>query len=171
MRAIEHFRFCPRCGKASIRAVSEKSVHCWLCDFTLFTNPASAVGAIITDDQGRVLFLKRAKDPRKGKIGAPGGFVDAGESIEEALVREVKEETNLEVVKTTYLCSFPNEYLYHGVRYSTTDVYYTCEVRTLKTLAAMDEVESVQFLSREQVVEEEVAFPSLWRALRVFWAR
>ena len=58
--------------------------------------PVLGVGAVILDD-GKILLEKRKNEPSKGKWSVPGGLVELGESMEQAVVREVKEETNLEV--------------------------------------------------------------------------
>lgn len=73
------FRFCPRCGKPAIAHEGKHAIRCSACNFLFFFNAATAVGAIIPDKDGRLLFLRRAKEPAKGKLGMPGGFVDRGE--------------------------------------------------------------------------------------------
>ena len=55
------------------------------------------VGAIITDDTGRLLLIKRGHEPEEGRWSLPGGRVKPGESDWDALVREVREETGLDV--------------------------------------------------------------------------
>ena len=55
------------------------------------------VGAVITDDQGRLLLIERGHDPGKGLWSVPGGRIEAGETDEQAVVREVREETGLTV--------------------------------------------------------------------------
>lgn len=55
------------------------------------------VAAVIWNDAGQVLLIRRRKAPRKGEWSLPGGKVEFGESLVEAALREVKEETNLEV--------------------------------------------------------------------------
>lgn len=57
----------------------------------------AGVGAIVFDDAGRLLVIKRAKAPAAGTWSVPGGHVEAGETHEEAVVREVAEETGLQV--------------------------------------------------------------------------
>lgn len=58
--------------------------------------PIVGVGAVIIRD-GRILLERRRNDPGKGKWSIPGGIVELGESTEEAVMREVKEETGLDV--------------------------------------------------------------------------
>lgn len=146
----------------------DSSAQCGGCGLVLFGNIATAVGAFIADEQGRVLLLRRGNEPSKGKLGAPGGFIDIGETVEEALRREVREEVNLEVETLTYLCSFPNRYEYKGITYPTADLYFICTVKSLQPLAAMDEVESCCFLAPEEIDLTELAFPTLRQAFQVY---
>ena len=164
------FQFCPRCGAASIKADSEKSVSCPQCGLLLFMNVAAAVGAIITNNDGQILLVRRDREPRKGKLGAPGGFIDAGESVETALAREVKEEVNLEVASMRYLVSYPNDYLYQGICYPTTDLFFACTVKSFAPLKAMDEVQSICFKDPANITPDEIAFPSLYKAIQAFRA-
>lgn len=59
-------------------------------------NPIPTVDTII-DNDSQVLFIKRMKEPFKGKMVLPGGFIKIGETAEEAAIREVKEETSLDI--------------------------------------------------------------------------
>lgn len=162
------FSYCPRCGKPSVRVQGGKAVSCTSCDLLLFLNVAAAVGAIIADDAGRILLVRRDREPRKGKLGAPGGFIDAGESVEVALAREVKEEVNLEIATMRYLISYPNDYLYRGICYPTTDMFFACTVKSFEPLRAMDEVESIVFRDPADLTPDEIAFPSLYKAIQTF---
>lgn len=155
------FHFCPRCGKPSLTLDQKHAIRCRACGFLFFFNAATAVGAFIPDPQGRLLFLRRAKDPARGKLGIPGGFLDPGEAVEPALIREVHEEVNLQVNQMRYLCSGPNAYLYQGVTYLTADLYFICTVHDFSPLQAREEVASYEFLLPNQVNLDEIAFPSM----------
>ena len=121
-------RYCTKCGAAALRLVGPKQIHCEACGFDLFLNPAAAVAGLIPDARGRLLITERAEEPKKGTWDLPGGFADPGETAEEALCREVKEELGLEVVSTRYLCSHPNTYEYQGMNYATMDLGFICKV-------------------------------------------
>jgi ADP-ribose pyrophosphatase YjhB (NUDIX family) len=58
------------------------------------------VGAIVRDDRGRLLLVRRGTEPAKGRWSVPGGRVEPGESAGQAVVREVHEETGLRIVPT-----------------------------------------------------------------------
>lgn len=68
------------------------------------SNPLQVVVAIVRDSKtGGLLFQERQKLPYKGHFGLVGGKVDKGEERDDAIVREIKEETNLDVQHVTYL--------------------------------------------------------------------
>ena len=62
-----------------------------------FKNPALTVDGLILFENGEIALIQRGNEPFKGQYALPGGFVDYGESVERALIREMKEETNLDV--------------------------------------------------------------------------
>jgi 8-oxo-dGTP diphosphatase len=59
--------------------------------------PRLATDCIVADEAGNLVLIRRRNEPFKGSYALPGGFVEAGETIEDACRREVKEETNLEI--------------------------------------------------------------------------
>lgn len=99
MHVLEKFRYCPVCGSKHFEPQDEKSKKCENCGFEYYLNPSASVAAFILNDEGELLTVRRKHSPGKGMLDLPGGFADIGETIHEALVREVKEETNLEISK------------------------------------------------------------------------
>ncbi len=163
---IEHFRFCPRCGRPLAQPSRQSVVECSECDFSFYLSPAIAVAAFIRRADGRVLFIRRAKEPAQGKLAPPGGFIDAQERAEEALRREVREEVGLELSDAAFLCSQLNSYHYREVTYPVLDLFFTARgVGDLEVDAA--EVNGVEWLDPATVDLEEVAFPSMRAALRL----
>jgi len=162
------WEFCPHCGAAAEKTGKHPFV-CSTCQFTHFFGPVSAVGGIATDPAGQVLLLVRAKDPGKGMYGLTGGFVDPGETVEEALQREVLEEVQLEVTSYRYLVSFPNEYNYQGFTLPVTDMFFVVEVASFDTMLAADgEIEGWHFCHPRKKELKRMAFESNRRALEVF---
>lgn len=97
----EDYRHCPRCGgKLDVQMLEGRDRPvCIECNFVFYQNPAPAVGVIVIED-GKVLLVKRKFDPRKGGWTLPAGFVEYEEHVEDCAVRELKEETNLDVSLT-----------------------------------------------------------------------
>ena len=155
------FQICPHCGAHELKPDSAKSVACTTCGFVYFFNPAAAVAAIIVNTKNELLVTVRASDPGKGRWDLPGGFVDPGESAEQALRREVKEELNLEAQSMIYFCSVPNEYVYKQVTYTTVDLAFICQTRDFSGLQTMDDIEDVMFISADDVDFEQFAFDSI----------
>lgn len=97
------YRFCPVCGSALARRVLRPGeparlvCHSPSCGFVLYLDPKVAAGTIVRLADERVLLLRRAIEPGHGKWVFPGGYVDRGEVVEEAAVREAREEAGLQV--------------------------------------------------------------------------
>jgi len=168
MRPIEHFRFCPRCGRPHPEAASGSTWHCPDCGFVYYFNPAIAAAAFIRNPAGQTLFIRRAKDPAKGKLAIPGGFVDIGESAEQAVRREVQEEVNLSLSELRYLCSHTNEYAYKEITYPVLDLFFVADAGRGARASALDGVESYSWLDAAEVPLEEIAFQSIRAALAVY---
>jgi ADP-ribose pyrophosphatase len=119
-----------------------------------------------------VLLLVRGKDPGKGKYGLPGGFVDPGETAEEALAREVQEEIGLTVRSQTYLTSFPNQYVFGGFTLPVTDLFFVMEVQSFDPIRTVDgEIDDWHFCHPGRRELNRMAFESNRKALEVFLAR
>lgn len=121
------FRYCPSCQTPNDNP-GEIPFRCHECGFAFFFGPVAAVGGLIVNEDQELLLVRRARDPGKGQWGLPGGFVDRGESIEEALRREVTEETQLKVTELSLLTTGPNNYTYAGVTADVIDLFFVCKV-------------------------------------------
>jgi len=112
MKKQNCFHYCPYDGTKLSRLTSLHDGHafCPVCQFVDFENPRPCVAVLIFGRDGRVLLARRGVQPRKGKWDIPGGFVNAGESAEQAVIRETLEETNLRIRLVDYLGSIPDVY-------------------------------------------------------------
>jgi 8-oxo-dGTP diphosphatase len=90
--------FCPNCGSEleMAEAAGRQRPVCTECGFVYYQNPIPAVGMLIEMDNG-VVLIKRGHPPHPGRWALPSGFVEADESVEEAAIREAKEETGLDI--------------------------------------------------------------------------
>lgn len=120
---LNQFKYCPKCGSAAFEIHNEKSKQCTDCGFVYYFNPSSATVALILNEKDELLVCRRAKEPAKGTLDLPGGFIDMNETGEEGVSREVEEETGLKVKKATYLFSLPNIYIYSGFPVHTLDMF------------------------------------------------
>ena len=165
---------CPNCGSKKIQWSNGKKCLCPDCGFDLYCNVAAAVGVVLYDDSGNVLFEVRAKEPRKGFLCLPGGFVDPDERAEAAVVRECREEIGAEVLGSEFLCSFPNTYVYKNIEYKTCDIFFRVKlsekyknmeefVKTLKR----EESEVVRFeIQKVQTAADVEALPLAFESAR-----
>lgn len=167
---FRHFNACPRCGAPGPGEASPNPFRCSACGFVLFFNAASAVAALVVREDGRVLFIERAKDPARGRLGLPGGFVDIGETAEDALRRETREEVGLSLDAVRYLASFPNRYPYANVTYNTLDLFFTARADEPDRALPLDAVTSVHWRHPRSIDPDELAFDSMRSALRVYLA-
>lgn len=107
------FRYCPRCAtELELRPSAGPDpdrLTCPNCGFVHYENPTPTVQAWI-DRDGSYLALRRDEEPLKGKWNMPGGFVEVGERGEEAIIREVREETGLEVEVIELIGIFDSTY-------------------------------------------------------------
>lgn len=111
------------------------------------------------------MAVRRAKEPAKGSFDLPGGFVDLYETAEEAIVREVKEETDLQISIPRYLFSLPNIYRYSGFDVHTVDLFYQYSVDTFPELQAGDDAESLYFLKKNEIHPETFGLNSIRQAV------
>jgi ADP-ribose pyrophosphatase YjhB (NUDIX family) len=107
------FRFCPFCGEELAPKIDDNKSrqYCQTCDWTYYPHVAASVTAIISNADS-VLLVKRRREPFKGTWMFPSGFVEFGEHPEEALAREILEETGLKTKRADLLGVFqsPDDY-------------------------------------------------------------
>lgn len=167
-QGMKIFNHCPNCGIPDISFDGIKKFCCQSCSFTYFQNTAAAVGVIVEYDE-QIVLLKRNREPAKGKLDVPGGFVDPGESAEGAIRREVKEELFMDLgAAMTYLGSYPNTYDYKRVTYKTCDLFFSTRIDALPTKFDTSEIEQLILMKPSDIPKEQIAFESLKMCLDNF---
>ncbi|MDR2806295.1 MAG: NUDIX domain-containing protein [Dysgonamonadaceae bacterium] len=169
MHPLALFRYCPKCGSPRWTENDFKSKKCADCGFIYYFNSSAAVAAFIIDPNERLLVAKRAHEPAKGTLDLPGGFVDLYETGEEAVKREILEETGLKINRIQYLFSLPNLYAYSGFEVHTLDMFFRCEIENLSGLRAADDVEKLLFLPKSKILPERFGLPSIQKAVDIFF--
>ena len=168
---LQDFIFCPHCGSKRFLYNDERSRRCADCGFTYYANASAATVAVIINARGELLVARRAKNPAKGTLDLPGGFIDPGETAEEGMRREIEEETGLKVEQIQYLFSSPNVYLYSGMGVHTLDMDYIARVpEDIKVHAGDDAAECV-WIPLDEVNPAEFGLPSIRHAVIRFLAQ
>lgn len=165
---LSKFHYCPICGSSHFEENNFKSKKCNDCGFVYYFNSSAATAAFILDKDDRLLIARRANDPAKGTWDLPGGFVDFNESAEEAVIREIKEETQLNINNPRYLFSLPNIYLYSDLEVYTTDIFFECRVDSFDKIKADDDVEELFFLEKEKIDIYNFGLVSIKKAVDIW---
>jgi ADP-ribose pyrophosphatase YjhB (NUDIX family) len=155
--ALAQARYCPRCAHPAEIAYP-RSLSCPHCGYGAYYNPKPVAAAIPATNDGRIILLRRAFDPGKDLWTFPGGFVDLGESVEQAARRETREELGIEIelgpVVNVY--SRPEERV----------VLIVYRATTTGTPRTSDEASEVRAFDPQELPWDELAFWSTDRALK-----
>ena len=167
---LEVFRYCPKCGSSEFEIHNALSRHCANCGFTYYQNPRASTAAFILNGKGELLVARRAKEPAKGTLDLPGGFVDNNENAEQGMVREIEEETGLKVEagKVQYMFSIPNIYRYSGMDIHTLDLFFLCRVAEEAEVKAADDAAELTWLPLREVYVERFGLRSIREAVHRF---
>ena len=159
------YSFCPMCGgelePRSLKATEPERLVCMRCGFVFYLDPKVAVGTIITDEERRIVLVRRAIEPGYGKWVFPGGYVDRGEQVHVAAVREAKEEAGLDVRLERLI----NVYSYPGR--APVIIVFAASILGGE-LCCDDEGLEARWFQDHEIPWDELAFRSTQEALREF---
>ena len=158
---LDKLKFCPVCGSPHFEIGGIKSKICKDCGFSYYLIASSATVALIVNEKDELLVVRRKNDPGKDMLDMPGGFVDMDETGEEAMAREVKEETGLEATEVSYQFSYPNTYLYSGFLVHTLDMFFKVKVKDLSHVEAMDDAAAYYWIPFSEIDIDKFAFDSI----------
>lgn len=158
------YKFCPKCGSAlcrrRLKEFEPERLVCTGCLFVMYLNPKVAAGAVV-EHKGGIVLLRREIDPRAGFWVHPGGFVDRGETLEQAAKRETREEVGLDVEIGSLLGAFSFE--------DSEVVVVSFAARAISGEPMVgDESLEVRTFDPRDIPWEELAFPSTRLALKEY---
>lgn len=156
------YKFCPLCGKSL--TLKDNYLQCTGCGHHLYDNPLPCNAAIIENKQREILLVKRKFPPKKGFWDLPGGFIDAHESLEQSVKRELKEELNIKIKVLGLVGIYPGTYLYQKITHPTFGAVVCAEI-TAGKLSTSDDIDKYEFFPRGKILTQKLAFKSVKQAL------
>ena len=166
MGRVESWRFCPRC--ATELEHSHERVECPACGFVSHSNSEPTACALVADDEGRLLLVRRAGDPYEGTWDLPGGFLEEAEAPLDALRRELLEETGLEIEPVEFFGAWLDRYGDGPDAPTTLNLYWTGRVTGGEAVAGDDAAELRWFPQNGLPPDDEIGFPNVGAVLRAW---
>lgn len=144
--------YCYICAN-KLEQKSDHSWNCSSCDYVQYESPKPC-GEIILYRDGKILAAERGQDPDRGKYDFPGGFIEAGETFEQGILREAQEELHVEagsVGPITRLASFPSKYVYGPEVYDLIVEVYVAQLASDAEIIVDDDVASVRWIGESEI--------------------
>ncbi len=168
---LDKFKFCPQC-KNRLRVVNRRALDCQNCRFHFYISPATTNAVILVNNKNEILLTKRRFPPKKSYWDLPGGFVEFGETVEQSVIREIKEELGLTIKHgdLRYLGSYWSYYPYKGIRYQTLCFAFIAKYQGEK-ITTNDDVIEYRFYSKHQIPFNKLSFTDIKSALKDYISR
>jgi ADP-ribose pyrophosphatase YjhB (NUDIX family) len=157
---VINYKFCTQCGKKNNRK-SDYS-YCEACGLRFYPTSYPCADVFIVD-KSKVLLSIRGTNPRKGTLDIIGGFIDVYETPEQGAIREVKEETNLEVELTEVLGFYNDKYASTDKRVMITRFIGKINGGKMK---AQDDVASLDWYEINKIPMDNLAFNNTREGIR-----
>jgi 8-oxo-dGTP diphosphatase len=155
--ALEEAKYCPRCGEQAT-VDYPREIACSHCGYRAYYNPKPVAAAIPVTPDNEVILLKRGFDPGKDLWTFPGGFVDLGESVEQAARREAQEELEIDIELTHLVGVYSNK--------NDRVVLIVFAATTTQQPKTTPEATEVEAFKPDDIPWQELAFWSTTNALR-----
>lgn len=168
MEPEKYYKFCPQC-KTELETLRDNPFRfiCGNCGFHNYIDPIPVNGLILHDVNKGLLLVKRKNEPQKGKWDLTGGFVSLNETIEESMIREVKEELGIDVPYFKYFKSYPQRYFYKNTNlYLLAFIYYLKDDFSELSINPGDDAEDAQYFPLDSIPWQDIAFDGIRQALK-----
>jgi len=167
MHTNYQFEFCPVCGgkfqTLNLKEHEPSRLVCSKCGFVYYLDP-KLVACAIVEKEGKVVLLKRGIEPEKGRWVMPGGYVDRGEVVEAAVLRETEEECGIKIHLSNLLgvYSYPEQL--------EVVIVYVAEYKSGQLMVG-DETQAVRLFRPQEIPWQDLAFESTKDALQDYCKR
>jgi len=162
-------KFCSWCG-GDLKQISSSQLECRNCKTGEYNNPKSAAGAYVINEKGEILLSTRAHDPGKGYLDIPGGFIDGFELPEQAVVRELKEETGLDITESELklVGTTIHPYEFQGKMSAALPILFVIHLNRPVSVSPSDDVSSLSWTAPRKIDFSKFAWPELAEALKSY---
>ena len=158
------YKYCSICGK-NLKPRPDGNLACAKCDFVNYRNPRPTATALVLY-KNKLLLTKRARAPYQGWWDLPGGFIDRGEDSSRAVVRELKEETGLNINVKKIFGIYPGTYKFGNDPFHTLNIIYLATANT-DSLGAFDDVSASRWFAKREM-PKKIAFDSNQKVIKDF---
>lgn len=158
------FRFCPNCKTEIVK--KKDRYLCPECGMEIFRDSSPTASAVILKEN-RVLLSTRAIAPKRGHYDIVGGFLNPGEHPADGVLREVKEETGLNINPVHLIGIYVGDYEHQGRRTKTLNFYYIAEIESGK-MKPQDDAATLEWFDIDKLPEDKLAFPHHKKVLKDF---
>lgn len=160
----DRYRFCPACGSRleprRLRPDEPERLVCAACGGVVYLDP-KVVTCVVLEIDGKILLMRRKRPDDSERWLLPGGYVDEGEQVEHAAIREIWEETCLKIsldglVGVFSYCGWPPVIIVYSARLDAAEP------------EAGEETEALDLFAPADIPWDQLAFPSTRDALRAY---
>lgn len=163
MTPLEAYKYCPNCGK-EVNNKNQDLFKCPGCGFQMYDNPRPTINVVIENKNKGILLAKRIFEPYKGYWDIPGGFIQTGETWQEAAKREISEELGIDVDVKNIFTARTNEYEYSGITYPVLSMF-TFALTDAEPSKVADDVSDFKFVSRKKILQEKLAWEEMQKSV------
>ncbi len=159
MNLIRAYKFCPRCS-GNLIFKKDNLLVCNKCNFEFYINPSPCNAVIIENEKQEIMLVKRKFDPMKGYWDLPGGFINAYESFEDSVKREIKEELGVEVKLGKTIGVYKDIYVFQDVENPVIVIVVLAKI-TKGIIKVSDDISGYKYFPKDKVLKEKLAFPTI----------
>ena len=163
MNPVDAYKFCPKCG-GNLNIKKENLLVCSKCSFKLYINPSPCNAVIIENENQEIMLVERKFDPQKGFWDLPGGFINAYETLEESVKREIKEELGVDVQINKIVGVYKDIYVFQDIANPVIGIV-VCAKITGGVIKVSDDISGFKYFSKEEILNQKLAFSSMRQGL------